>query len=168
MHCTRCESLCFYVRASIVTDTGVVVVQSTFSVRTQGRGSYDISAQIQQSVAASQVETGIAHVFLRHTSASLMFCENADPDVQRDLETWMSSAVVDGDPAFVHDAEGPDDMAAHVRTMLSGSDLSVAVGNAKALLGTWQGVYLWEHRTRPHTRDIVVTVQGVRRGQALS
>lgn len=147
-------------RKTVNYSTGFIVKQSKFSVATDGRGSYDISAQIRDCVEKSTVEIGVAHVFLQHTSASLMFCENADPDVRRDLETWMSAAVTDGDPAFMHDAEGPDDMAAHIRTMLSGSDLSFAVGGGRALLGTWQGIYLWEHRTHAHVRNVVVTVQG--------
>lgn len=138
-----------------------IVKQADFSLQTTGRGSHELSAQISEFVAQCGVDTGIAHVFLQHTSASLMFCENADPDVRRDLETWMRAKVVDGDPAFVHDAEGPDDMAAHIRTMISGSDLSVAITAGRLRLGTWQGIYLWEHRTQPHHRQFVVTVQGL-------
>jgi secondary thiamine-phosphate synthase enzyme len=102
----------------------------------------------------------LVHVFVQHTSCSLTVTENADPDVRRDLETVMARLAPDGDPAYRHDAEGPDDMAAHVRSMLSGTGLSVPFGGGRLLLGTWQGIYLWEHRTAPHRRHVVVTVLG--------
>jgi secondary thiamine-phosphate synthase enzyme len=99
-------------------------------------------------------------VFTAHTSASLMICENADPDVRRDLETFMADLAPDGDPRFVHTAEGPDDMPAHLRSILTQTDLTIPVRDGRLALGTWQGVYLWEHRLRPHARRVVVTVQG--------
>jgi secondary thiamine-phosphate synthase enzyme len=106
------------------------------------------------------VHTGLCHVFLQHTSASLVLCENADPDVRTDLERYMARLVADGDPIFEHTAEGPDDMPAHIRTIISGSDLTLPVSNGQCDLGAWQGVYLWEHRTAGHRRKLTVTVYG--------
>jgi secondary thiamine-phosphate synthase enzyme len=125
-----------------------------------GRGTRDITAAVAEAVAASGLRCGLAHVFVQHTSCSLTITENADPDVRRDLETVIARLAPDGDPAYRHDAEGPDDMAAHARSMLSSTGLSVPVGSGKLLLGTWQGIYLWEHRTSPHRRRVVVTVLG--------
>jgi secondary thiamine-phosphate synthase enzyme len=111
-------------------------------------------------VSDSGIETGVCHVFLHHTSASLMLCENADPDVRRDLETFMSGIAPDGDPRFVHTAEGPDDMPAHVRSVLTGSSLDFPVTEGRCALGTWQGIYLWEHRSAAHDRRLTITVSG--------
>ncbi|HHQ41642.1 MAG TPA: YjbQ family protein [Chromatiales bacterium] len=137
-----------------------MVHQQTLSVRTRGRGTYDVTGEVARVVAASGVAAGLCHVFCRHTSASLMLCENADPDVRRDLEAFMARLVPDGDPLFRHTLEGPDDMPAHVRTVLTASGLTVPVTDRRLALGTWQGIYLWEHRTAPHRRTLVVTVQG--------
>ncbi len=137
-----------------------MIAQQELKIATQGRGTYDLSSKVQDAVAASGIETGMCHVFICHTSASLMLCENADPSVMRDLETFMSKQVPDGDPMFTHTAEGPDDMPAHVRSILTQSDLNLPVSNGQCALGTWQGIYLWEHRLAPHARRVVVTVQG--------
>lgn len=137
-----------------------MIYQRDFEYQTPGRGSYDLTASVQEIVGASGITTGSCQVFIRHTSASLMLCENADPDVLTDLEAWMSRAVPDGDSLFTHTAEGPDDMPAHVRSVLTQSDLGLPVGDGRCLLGTWQGIYLWEHRHRPHRRTLVVTVSG--------
>ena len=137
-----------------------MIAQQKLKIATQGRGTYDLSSKVQDAVAASGIETGMCHVFICHTSASLMLCENADPSVMRDLETFMSKQVPDGDPMFTHTAEGPDDMPAHVRSILTQSDLNLPVSNGQCALGTWQGIYLWEHRHAPHARRVVVTVQG--------
>ena len=137
-----------------------MISQDELVVATQGRGTYDLSARVQDLVAASGIKMGMCHVFIRHTSASLMLCENADPSVRLDLETFMSKQVPDGDPMFTHTAEGPDDMPAHVRSILTQSDLNLPVSAGQCALGTWQGIYLWEHRHAPHTRHVVVTVQG--------
>ncbi|MCH8099330.1 MAG: YjbQ family protein [Proteobacteria bacterium] len=137
-----------------------MISQDELVVATQGRGTYDLSARVQDVVAASGIKMGMCHVFIRHTSASLMLCENADPSVRLDLETFMSKQVPDGDPMFTHTAEGPDDMPAHVRSILTQSDLNLPVSAGQCALGTWQGIYLWEHRHAPHTRHVVVTVQG--------
>ena len=108
----------------------------------------------------SGVTTGLCHVFLQHTSASLVLCENADPDVRTDLERYMARLVPDGDALFEHTAEGPDDMPAHIRNIMTGSDLTLPVAAGQCDLGTWQGVYLWEHRTAGHRRTLTVTVYG--------
>jgi secondary thiamine-phosphate synthase enzyme len=132
--------------------------QDSFELHTQGRGMSDITARVAEIVAQRGAGPGVAHVFVRHTSCSLLITENADPDVRRDLETLAGRWAPDGDPAYRHDLEGDDDMAAHGRTVLSGTSVTVPVSDGRLLLGTWQGIYLWEHRTRGHVREIVVTV----------
>ncbi|MBJ6761195.1 YjbQ family protein [Myxococcaceae bacterium JPH2] len=130
------------------------------TVSTRGRDFVDITRDVQEAVRESGAKQGLCTVFLHHTSASLILCENADPDVRRDLEAFCSRLVRDGDPLFQHDAEGPDDMAAHIRTVLTHSSLTVPVKHGAADLGTWQGVYVWEHRTSPHRRRVTVSVLG--------
>jgi secondary thiamine-phosphate synthase enzyme len=125
-----------------------------------GRGTRNITREVMQAVAKSGVHTGIAHVFVQHTSCSLTITENADPDVRRDLETILSRLAPDADPAYRHDTEGPDDMAAHARAALTHTGLTVPVSAGKLALGTWQGIFLWEHRTEPQQRRVVVTVLG--------
>ena len=137
-----------------------MISQSEIRLKTTGRGTYDLSQDVHEAVRDSGIDAGLCHVFVCHTSASLMLCENADPSVMRDMESFMARQVPDGDPMFTHTAEGPDDMAAHVRSVLTGSDLNLPVRNGRCALGTWQGVYLWEHRHAPHDRRIIVTVQG--------
>ena len=137
-----------------------MVHQKTLEYRTRGRGTTDITAEVARVVAASGIAKGLCNVFLQHTSASLLLCENADPDVRRDLETLLARLAPDGDPAFVHDTEGPDDMAAHARSVLTSNSITIPVSGGKLMLGTWQGLYLWEHRTAPHARGVVVTVTG--------
>ena len=134
--------------------------QATLTVDTRGRGTYDLTRDVQQLVDGSGIETGLCNLFICHTSASLMLCENADPDVMRDLETFLSRQVPDGDPMFTHTAEGPDDMPAHIRSVLTQSDLNLPIAGQRCALGTWQGVYLYEHRHAPHTRRVIVTLQG--------
>lgn len=134
--------------------------QETVRIRTRGRGLVEITDAVAGVVRAAGFTTGLATLHLRHTSASLLIQENADPDVRRDLEAWFSRLVVDGDRIFVHTLEGPDDMSAHVRTALTSVNLSVPVAEGRMALGTWQGIYLWEHRTHPHTRELVVHVLG--------
>ena len=134
--------------------------QAEIEVETRGRGTYEITARVADAVRAARVATGLCHVFMVHTSASLVICENADPDVRRDLETFMADLAPDGDPRFVHTAEGPDDMPAHVRSILTQTDLTIPVRDGRLALGTWQGVYLWEHRLSAHRRRVLVTVQG--------
>jgi secondary thiamine-phosphate synthase enzyme len=137
-----------------------VLHQIEFEVATRGRGTSDLTERVNAAVRDSGIRSGLCHVFIRHTSASLMLCENADPAVLHDLETFMSRLAPDGDPAFTHTAEGPDDMSAHVRSVLTHSDLNLPVREGRCDLGTWQGVFLWEHRQRPHRRSITVTVIG--------
>jgi len=134
--------------------------QQTFSIDTRGRGSYEITREVKRLVTETGIRTGLCHVFVHHTSASLMLCENADPTVRQDLERFMLRLVPDGDPMFRHDDEGADDMPAHVRSILTNMDLTLPVSAGRAALGTWQGVYLWEHRTHAHRRRVTVTVQG--------
>lgn len=136
------------------------VAQNGFVVHTRGRGFSEITGKVAEAILASHVQTGIANVFTLHTSCSLLICEDADPTVRADLERWFARAVPDGDNLFEHDAEGPDDMPAHVRSILTGVSLTVPVHGGKPLLGTWQGVYLWEHRREPHQRKVTVTVLG--------
>ncbi len=137
-----------------------MVQQRTLEFRTRGRGMLDITAEIERAIAASGVLTGFCNVFLQHTSASLILCENADPAVRRDLETILARLAPDGDPAYVHDTEGPDDMAAHARSVLTTNAVALPVSEGRLALGTWQGVYLWEHRTAAHGRRVIVTIMG--------
>jgi secondary thiamine-phosphate synthase enzyme len=130
------------------------------TVATKGRGTYEITREVAAVVNASNARQGLATVFVHHTSASLIICENADPSVRRDLEAFAARLVPDGDALFTHDAEGDDDMPAHVRTILTQTSIGVPIVNGKLALGTWQGLYLWEHRTSPHRRMVSVTVIG--------
>ena len=137
-----------------------MISQKTLSFRARGRGTTEVTSEVARVVEASGIRTGVCTVFLQHTSASLILCENADADVRRDIETILARLAPDGDPAWRHDTEGSDDMAAHARSMLTSTSLTLPVGNGRLLLGTWQGLYLYEHRTSPHSRSIVVTVMG--------
>lgn len=137
-----------------------MIFQQTLNFHTEGRGSINISRQLNTIVSTSGISTGIANIFVRHTSASLILCENADPTVRRDLEAFMSKVTPDGDPLYQHTDEGPDDMSAHVRTVLTDSSLSIPFTNGQLLLGTWQGIFLWEHRTQAHNRQIIISLYG--------
>jgi len=137
-----------------------MVHQQTLHFATQGRGTSNITRQIEEVIRASGIRTGMVNIFVQHTSASLILCENADPTVRSDLESFMSRITPDGDPLYQHQDEGPDDMSAHVRTVLTDSSLVIPINRGGTLLGTWQGIYLWEHRTHPHQRKITVTVYG--------
>ena len=134
--------------------------QTILEFATTGRGTRDITDAVAQVVRQSGIECGLVQVFVQHTSCSLTITENASPDVRRDLETVVQRLAPDGDPAYRHDEEGPDDMSAHARSVLTDTGLTVPVGGGRLLLGTWQGIYLWEHRTAPHRRKVVVTVIG--------
>jgi secondary thiamine-phosphate synthase enzyme len=129
-------------------------------VATKGRGTYDITHEVGDVVRASKAREGLATIFIHHTSASLIICENADPSVRKDLETFAKRLVPDGDPMFTHDAEGDDDMPAHVRTVLTQTSIGIPIIGGKLALGTWQGIYLWEHRTSPHKRHVTVSIVG--------
>lgn len=127
---------------------------------TRGRGTQELTRAVSAIVAASGITHGLATVFVHHTSASLLVCENADPDVRRDLEAWLARAVPDGDPLYRHTAEGPDDMPAHVRSALTQTSIGVPVRDGRLDLGTWQGLFLFEHRHAAHRRRVSVTVIG--------
>jgi secondary thiamine-phosphate synthase enzyme len=137
-----------------------MIAQQILEFRTRGRGTTDITFEVERAVAASGIARGLCHVFLQHTSASLILCENADPDVRRDLETLLGRLAPDGDPAYLHDTEGADDMAAHARSILTTNSLTIPVAGGRLALGTWQGLYLYEHRLAGHARSAVVTVTG--------
>jgi secondary thiamine-phosphate synthase enzyme len=138
-----------------------MVVQESFHIDTrQGRGTYEITWEVEAVVRRAGMQTGLCQVFVHHTSASLVISENADPVVRDDMERFMRRLVPDGDRLFEHTAEGPDDMPAHIRAFLTKMDLCVPVTDGCLALGTWQGIYLWEHRTRRHRRRVSVTVIG--------
>jgi secondary thiamine-phosphate synthase enzyme len=144
-------------------DEGIAVMSArshTFAVETRGRGTREITREVQESVTSSGISEGLCTVFVHHTSASLIINENADPDVQRDLDAFLSRLVPDGDSLYVHTMEGPDDMPAHVKTALTQTSLGIPVSGGRCALGTWQGIFLWEHRRRGHRRQVTVTVVG--------
>jgi secondary thiamine-phosphate synthase enzyme len=133
---------------------------ASIDIETPGRGFQEVGPELQRLVRSSGVSEGLCHVFLRHTSASLLITENADPDVRRDLEHFISKLAPDGDPAYLHSMEGPDDMPAHIRSVLTCSELTLPIRSGRLALGTWQGAYLWEHRSRPHRRRLDITILG--------
>ena len=132
----------------------------TIQISTRGRGTYDITDALQRIAGLSGVARGLCTVFVHHTSASIIISENADPDVRRDLDAFMARLVPDGDALFRHVAEGPDDMPSHVRSALTQTSIGIPVAAGRCDLGTWQGVYLWEHRHAPHERRLSVTLVG--------
>ena len=134
--------------------------QHELRLPTRGRGLYEFTGQVAGWVSQNGWQTGLVTLHLRHTSASLLIQENADPDVRRDLEAFFARLVPDGDSLFVHTAEGDDDMPAHVRTALTAVNLSIPVTHGRLALGTWQGIYLWEHRRSPHSRAITLHFVG--------
>jgi secondary thiamine-phosphate synthase enzyme len=134
--------------------------QETLEVRTAGRGCVDLTPEVRRVVGKSGVRVGLCTVFCAHTSASLLIQENADPAVLRDLLAWLERLAPDGDPRYEHDAEGPDDMAAHLRGAVTRSSESVPIVDGALALGTWQALYLVEHRTSPHRRRVVIHVHG--------
>lgn len=133
---------------------------TTFTLETRGRGLVEFTRSVSAWVAQSGVETGLLTLFVRHTSASLLVQENADPDVRGDLDRFFARLVPDGDPLFHHVDEGPDDMPSHVRSALTSVQLSIPVATGRLVLGTWQGIYLWEHRQRPHRREVAAHLLG--------
>jgi secondary thiamine-phosphate synthase enzyme len=136
------------------------IAQEELDIATPGRGFTELTEAVASLVSLAGIETGQAHVYTRHTSCSLLITENADPQVRADLERYFARLVPDGDALFRHDEEGPDDMSAHVRTALTGVSLTIPIARGELALGTWQGIYLWEHRTRPHQRQVTVTLTG--------
>ncbi|MBN3899895.1 MAG: YjbQ family protein [Nostoc sp. NOS(2021)] len=133
--------------------------QKLLKISTTGKSFYNITAKIEAAVAESGVETGLCTLFLRHTSASLVIQENADPDVLVDLANFMTKLVPESEK-YIHDAEGPDDMPAHIRTALTHTSEHIPINRGHLVLGTWQGIYIWEHRQRSHVRELVVHVSG--------
>jgi secondary thiamine-phosphate synthase enzyme len=140
--------------------TSMNVQQRTLSVATKGRGLYDVTADVAAVLRGSGVTTGLCVVFLRHTSASLVIQENADPSVLRDLERWIE-ALAPEDRSYEHDAEGPDDMPAHLRAAVTSSSVTIPITEGVLALGTWQAIYVWEHRRAHHRRELVVHVSGI-------
>jgi len=132
--------------------------RESIDIRTPGRGFHGITDAVDAVIVRSGIDQGLCHLFIHHTSASLLITENADPDVLVDLETWISALSADGDPRFRHTDEGPDDMSAHIRTLLTETQLTVPVEGKRLALGTWQGIYVWEHRSHPHARRVSVSV----------
>jgi secondary thiamine-phosphate synthase enzyme len=128
------------------------------SVETPGQGLHEITSQVVSLVESAEVHEGLCTLFLRHTSASLVIQENADPTAKRDLERWLNRLVPEGDPFYSHDAEGPDDMPSHLKAALTATSLSIPIAEGKLALGTWQGIYLWEHRRRGSRRELVLHI----------
>jgi secondary thiamine-phosphate synthase enzyme len=137
-----------------------MVLRDTLRIQTRGRSFESLTERVVEIVRRSGIKEGLCNVFVQHTSASLLISENADPAVQRDLERFMQRIAPDGSPDYEHDAEGPDDMPAHIRSVLTNTSLSVPVVAGQLALGTWQGIYLWEHRHARHAREVMVTVMG--------
>jgi secondary thiamine-phosphate synthase enzyme len=134
------------------------MIQDELSLTTKGRSITDITTAIDQRLKQHQIKQGLCNIFLKHTSASLILCENTDPDVHYDLEQFMQRLVIDGDPDYRHDAEGPDDMPAHIRSVLTQNSISIPVNEGQLALGTWQGLYLWEHRIKDHHRQLIISI----------
>jgi len=132
--------------------------QQTITVQTDGRATIDITRDVEAVLQSSNISRGLCHVFVHHTSASLIVTENADDNVRRDLENYISRLVHDGDPAYLHDQEGPDDMAAHIRSVLTQTEITIPIDSGRLGLGTWQGLFLVEHRLRGHDRSVIVHV----------
>ncbi len=139
----------------------VKVHQGTLAIATRGRGLTDVSRQVQEIVEASGISTGLCTVFIQHTSASLVIQENAAPSVRRDMESWIERIAPEDPEAYEHDDEGPDDMPGHLRATITKTSEVVPVKSGRLALGTWQAIYLWEHRQKPHTRTLIVHVQGI-------
>jgi len=138
----------------------MAVHQSAFTLRTAGPGTYEITDRVAGELRRSGLACGVATVFCQHTSCSLVLMENADPTARRDLEGWLDRLVPENDPHFEHTLEGPDDMPSHIKMAITRSSESVPFADGRLLLGTWQGIFLWEHRRAPHARSVVVTVMG--------
>lgn len=133
---------------------------SELCISTRGRGFYEFTDQVEKALEESGLITGLATLHLQHTSASLVIQENADPTVRKDFDRFFARLVPDGDPIFCHTSEGDDDMSAHIRTALTSVNLSIPFSDGHLCLGTWQGIYLWEHRTSPHRRQVTVHLLG--------
>ena len=136
------------------------VIQKQFTVETNGRGMYEVTDLIAREVEITKLSAGIASLFCQHTSCSLVVMENADPSARLDLERWLDRLVRDDDPHFEHTAEGPDDMPSHIKMALTRTSETIPISRGQLLLGTWQGVFLWEHRDQRHSRKLVLTIYG--------
>lgn len=135
-----------------------MIAQHSFVISTPGRGLINITPRIVEVISNATITNGLCNVFLHHTSASITLCENFESSVLQDLETFMQRLIPDGDQIFTHITEGPDDMPSHIRTILTQSSLTIPVINSQLALGKWQGVFLWEHRLRPHERKVTITI----------
>ena len=133
---------------------------TTIHIATTGKGLYEFTDQVREAVSSMDVDDGVCVLFVQHTSASLTIQENADPSARRDLENWMARSVPEDQPEFTHTMEGPDDMPSHIRSMLTDVSLSIPIVDGRLALGTWQGIFLFEHRTAAHDRRVVVQVTG--------
>lgn len=138
----------------------MAIFQSSITVRTRGAGTYEITGEVTKALKGSGLVQGIATVFCQHTSCSLVLMENADPSARRDLEAWLDRLVPDNDPHFTHTLEGPDDMPSHIKMALTRTSETVPFADGELMLGTWQGIFLWEHRRAAHTRKIILTLVG--------
>ena len=136
-----------------------MIEQHSLEIPTQGRATINITHDIEALLQGASIEQGLCHVFVHHTSASLIVTENADAEVRHDLETYLAKLVRDGDPTYLHDQEGPDDMAAHIRSVLTQTEISIPIRDSRLALGTWQGLFLWEHRYQAHRRQLTITLQ---------
>ncbi len=136
------------------------IKQANINVQTKGRNTYNITHDIESVIVQNAIKTGLCHIFIHHTSASLIITENADPDVRKDLETIIQRLSPDNDPEYYHTLEGPDDMSAHGRNMLTHTEMTIPIANGKLGLGTWQGIFLWEHRTSSFLRKLTITITG--------
>jgi secondary thiamine-phosphate synthase enzyme len=134
--------------------------QKRLTIQTTGKSLSKITSKVQSVVAESSIDTGLCTIFLRHTSASLVIQENADPDVLKDLSNFFAKLVPEDGKSYIHDAEGPDDMPAHIRTALTKTSEQIPIAQGRLLLGTWQGIYIWEHRQHGHSREVVVHISG--------
>jgi secondary thiamine-phosphate synthase enzyme len=138
----------------------MAVFQTTVTIRTRGAGTHEITAEVARALAQSGFTQGIATVFCQHTSCSLVLMENADPSARRDLEAWLDRLVPEDDPHFTHTLEGADDMPSHIKMALTRTNETIPFAEGRLLLGTWQGVFLWEHRAASHARSLVLTLVG--------
>ena len=135
--------------------------QTEMTLKSPNRGTYEITQQIDNLVDQSNIQSGLCHIFIQHTSASLIITENADPSVRKDIEYWMQKNIIDGDPNYQHCNEGDDDMSGHLRCIMTDTSQTIPVTNGQLNLGTWQGLFLYEHRTGVFDRKIIITIQGI-------
>ena len=136
------------------------IFQQVLKIQTRGKGLQEITSEVREVVRASEITSGLCNLFVRHTSSSLVIQENADPDVQKDLEYFFRKLVPENDLGYTHTSEGPDDMPSHIRSAMTKTSEQIPLADGKMLLGTWQGIFLWEHRSRGHSRNVVVHIFG--------